>query len=83
MVGWQRYRENYLGMIRFIDDQIKVLLDGLIALGELYNSYLVFVSDHGDFARDYSFPRKGVSLPRFWSGPRIEAVKIITVRLCH
>ena len=70
-------------MIRLIDDQIKVLLDGLTALDELYNRYLVFVSDQGDFAGDYGLPRKGVSLPRFWSGPRIEAVKIITVRLCH
>lgn len=83
IADWRRYRANYLGMIRLIDDQIKVLLDGLTALDELYNRYLVFVSDQGDFAGDYGLPRKGVSLPRFWSGLGIEAVKMITERWCH
>ena len=77
---WRRYRANYLGLIRLIDDQIKVLLDGLAALGEMENTYVIFVSDHGDFAGDYGLPRKGVALPEIllrvpmiWTGPGIDA----------
>lgn len=76
---WRRYRANYLGMIRLIDDQIQVLLDGLGELGEMENTYVIFLSDHGDYAGDYGLPRKGVGLPEvlvrvpmIWTGPGVQ-----------
>ena len=60
---WRRYRANYCGMLRLIDDQIRRFVDGLAAR-DLLDSTLLFVcSDHGDYAGDYGLQRKGVGLP--------------------
>jgi hypothetical protein len=60
---WRRYRANYCGMIRLIDDQIRRFVDYLEEGGLLENTLLVFVSDHGDYAGDYGLQRKGVGMP--------------------
>ena len=58
---WRRYRANYLGMLRLIDDQIGRLLD---ALGDrLEDTLVISLSDHGDFFGDYGLQRKGAGLP--------------------
>jgi arylsulfatase A-like enzyme len=58
---WRRYRANYLGMLRLIDDQIGRLLDHL---GDrLDGTIVIFVSDHGDYLGDYGLQRKGAGLP--------------------
>lgn len=58
---WRRYRANYLGMLRLIDDQIGRLLDHL---GErVENTVFLFVSDHGDYFGDYGLQRKGAGMP--------------------
>ncbi|HEX7352680.1 sulfatase-like hydrolase/transferase [Brachybacterium sp.] len=58
---WRRYRANYLGMLRLIDDQVGRLLD---ALGDRAEETLFLVlSDHGDFLGDYGLQRKGAGMP--------------------
>jgi arylsulfatase A-like enzyme len=61
--GWRRYRANYCGMLRLLDDQIRRFVEHLAARGMLENTILVFTSDHGDYAGDYGLPRKGAGLP--------------------
>lgn len=58
-----RYRANYLGMLRLIDDQIHRFLEHLERAGQLDNTIIVFLSDHGDFVGEYGLMRKGPDLP--------------------
>jgi arylsulfatase A-like enzyme len=60
---WRRYRANYCGMLRLIDDQIRRLAGYLDASGLWGNTLLIFTADHGDYAGDYGLQRKGVELP--------------------
>ena len=59
----QRVRSNYHGMLRFIDDQFKRLIEGLDSRNLLENTIVIFISDHGDFAGEYGLIRKGPDLP--------------------
>ena len=75
---WRRYRANYCGMIRLIDDQIRRFVAYLDAQGLIDNTLFIFTSDHGDYAADYGLQRKGVGLPEclvrvplFFCGPGI------------
>jgi arylsulfatase A-like enzyme len=61
--GWRRYRANYCGMLRLIDDQVRRFVEHLEASGLLDDTLLVFCSDHGDYAGDYGLQRKGAGLP--------------------
>ncbi|TWD82962.1 arylsulfatase A-like enzyme [Kribbella amoyensis] len=86
--AWRRYRANYLGMLRLIDDQIARLLD---RLGDrLDDTLVVFVSDHGDYVGEYGLQRKGagmsdflmripfvISGPGVTAGPRDELVSMV------
>lgn len=58
---WRRYRANYMGMLRLIDDQIARLLEELSPVME--DTLFVFLSDHGDFVGDYGLQRKGAGMP--------------------
>lgn len=60
---WRRYRANYCGMLRLLDDQIHRFIDHLRTRSLLENTYIVFLADHGDYAGDYGLQRKGVGLP--------------------
>ena len=60
---WRRYRANYCGMLRLIDDELRRFVDHLAARGLLDNTIIVFTADHGDYAGDYGLQRKGVGLP--------------------
>jgi len=75
---WRRYRANYCGMLRLIDDQMRRLVE---ALGT-DNTIFFFVSDHGDYVGDYGLQRKGAGLPEalvripfFAVGPGIVAAE--------
>lgn len=77
---WRRYRANYCGMLRLIDDQIRRFVAHLEARGLLGDTLLIFTSDHGDYAGDYGLQRKGVGLPEclvrvplLFAGPGIAA----------
>ena len=86
---WRRYKSNYLGALRMIDDQIKRLKDHLEANGLTKRTLVVFTSDHGDYLMDYGLGRKGVGLyedlthtPQIWWGygvkPRSAALEAFT-----
>lgn len=75
---WRRYRANYCGMLRLLDDQIDRLLTGLRAQGR--DPVVVFLSDHGDYVGEYGMQRKGAGMPEVLmrvplqiSGPGISA----------
>jgi arylsulfatase A-like enzyme len=59
---WRRYRANYCGMLRLIDDQIRRLVEHARAAldGPLL---VVLLSDHGDYVGEYGMQRKGAGLP--------------------
>ncbi|CAA9236922.1 MAG: Choline-sulfatase [uncultured Chloroflexi bacterium] len=76
---WRRYRANYCGMMRLVDDQLRRFVSQLEARGLWENTILLFTADHGDYAGDYGLQRKGVGLPECLAripfiicGPRIE-----------
>jgi arylsulfatase A-like enzyme len=60
---WRRYRANYCGMLRLIDNQLRRFVEHLALRGLLENTILLFTADHGDYAGDYGLMRKGVGLP--------------------
>lgn len=60
---WRRYRSNYCGMLRLLDDQIRRFVEGLEARGLREDTLLVFLADHGDYAGDYGLQRKGAGMP--------------------
>ena len=59
---WRRYRANYCGALRMLDDQVRRLMTQLEAVLE-GETLVVFVSDHGDFVGEYGLQRKGVGMP--------------------
>lgn len=61
--AWRRYRANYCGMLRLIDDQLRRFVTHLEQIGAADDTLIVFVSDHGDYAGDYGLQRKGAGLP--------------------
>jgi len=74
-----RYRANYFGMLRLIDDQVQRFVEFLLHEGIWNNTLLVFVSDHGDFIGEYGLMRKGPEMPEllmriplFFVGPKIK-----------
>ncbi len=60
---WRRYRANYCGMLRLIDDQVRRFVEHLDERGLLQDTIIIFTSDHGDYAGDYGLQRKGVGMP--------------------
>ena len=54
-----RYRANYYGMLRLIDDQIARLIEFLESRKLREDTLIVYVSDHGDYVGDYGLMRKG------------------------
>ncbi len=70
-----RLRSLYYGMMRFIDDQVKRLVDFLKEEGLYENTVIIFTADHGDYAGQYGMMRKGAGVPEslcripmFWHG---------------
>jgi choline-sulfatase/uncharacterized sulfatase len=66
----------YYALITLIDEQIGRVLDHLEEQGELDNTIVAFVSDHGDFAGEHGFVRKNVGIseavhrvPMIWRFP--------------
>lgn len=59
---WRRYRANYCGMLRLIDDQLQRFVAHLSDVGRLEDTVFVFLADHGDYFADYGLQRKGAGL---------------------
>lgn len=80
---WRRYKSNYLGMLRLIDDQLARLLSFLDERKLTENTIVVYLADHGDYVMDYGLARKGVGLceslariPMVWAGPGIRPSRV-------
>lgn len=54
----RRIQSAYYGMISRADEQIGRILDALDSQGLREDTVVVFLSDHGDFAGQYSLPEK-------------------------
>lgn len=74
----------YFGMISAVDAQVGRILDTLEARGELDNTILVFVSDHGEWMGDHGLLLKGPMLydgllrvPCLIAGPGIDGGRVI------
>jgi len=72
---WRRYKSNYLGMLRLLDDQLARLVSHLESRSLMDSTIIVYLADHGDYLMDYGLARKGVGLfesliriPMVWSG---------------
>ena len=52
----------YFGMISAVDEQVGRILDTLEARGELDNTVIVFISDHGEWMGDHGLLLKGPML---------------------
>ncbi len=81
--NWKRYKSNYLGMLRLLDDQLARLVTFLDDHGMRENTVIIYLADHGDYLMDYGLGRKGVGLPEcltripmVWSGPGIKPSKV-------
>jgi arylsulfatase A-like enzyme len=80
--NWRRYKSNYLGMLRLIDDQLARLLQFLDEKHLTENTIVIYLADHGDYLMDYGLGRKGVGLPEcltripmVWAGAGIKPSK--------
>ena len=86
---WKRYRSNYMGMLRLVDDQVKRLVEHLEAKGIMENTLVVYTSDHGDALMNFGIGHKGLDLretvthtPQIWFGygvkPNTEVARAFT-----
>ena len=76
---WRRYRSNYFGALRMVDDQMKRLMDHLEQKGLTKNTLVVFTADHGDALMNYGIGHKGIGLyetlthtPQIWCGYEVK-----------
>lgn len=76
---WRRYKSNYLGMLRLLDDQLARLTRYMKQKGLLEKTIIVYLADHGDYMMDYGLGHKGVGMPEcliripmVWSGAGIQ-----------
>jgi arylsulfatase A-like enzyme len=76
-----RYRANYYGMLRLIDDQIARLDEHLARAGHGKDTLIIATSDHGDYVGTYGLMRKGAGtsdslmrVPFVASGAGVSAV---------
>jgi len=73
-----RTRQCYYGYVACVDDIFGQLLDELRSTGELDNTIIAYVSDHGTHLGDHGFFQKqsfweaSVRVPMFFSGPGIQ-----------
>jgi arylsulfatase A-like enzyme len=81
--NWRRYKSNYLGMLRLLDDQLARMVDHMEKKDLLRKTIIVYLADHGDYLMDFGLPRKGVGLyecltriPMVWSGYGIKPSQV-------
>jgi arylsulfatase A-like enzyme len=82
---WRRYKSNYLGMLRLLDDQVARLVNHMKQKDVFKNTVIVYLADHGDYLMDYGLGRKGVGLPEsltripmVWSGYGVKPSSVST-----
>ncbi len=75
----------YYGMITAVDHQVGRILDALEAKGELDNTIVVFIADHGEWLGDHGLLLKGpimydglLRVPCLMCGPEIPTGKVVS-----
>ncbi|MBI3973019.1 MAG: sulfatase-like hydrolase/transferase [Chloroflexi bacterium] len=58
----RRHLTHYYALVSIIDEQIGRVLDYLREEGELENTVIVYVADHGDFAGDHGLMQKNFGI---------------------
>ena len=80
-----RSRQCYYGMVAFLDHCLGKLIDVLRDSGELDNTIVAFVSDHGAHLGDHGFYQKqsyyeaSVRVPLFFCGPGVATGKVVSI----
>jgi arylsulfatase A-like enzyme len=79
----QYFRDLYDGQIRFVDESVRALLQGLKRLGRLDNTVFIITADHGEEFWEHGSAEHGHSLynellhvPLIIAGPPISARRI-------
>jgi arylsulfatase A-like enzyme len=57
-VNWREKRWYYLADVAHLDHQLRLVLEALERAGRLENTYLLFLSDHGEMLLDHGFSGK-------------------------
>ena len=55
---WRDVKRTYYAMCAKVDELFGLVVDALRESGQYDNTWVLFFSDHGDFAGDYSLPEK-------------------------
>ena len=58
----RRHLAHYFALISIIDEQVGRVLDHLRQAGDLDNTVVVYVADHGDFAGDHGLMQKNLGI---------------------
>lgn len=76
---WRRRRQYYLADVAHLDEQLGRVLDDLEAAGQLEETYIVFIADHGELLYDHGFTGKaqkhydaGIRIPLVVAGPGLD-----------
>ena len=81
---WRQVKAIYYGMVSLVDHSVGRILDAVDRAGMNDNTYIVFVSDHGDYLGDHGMYGKGlpydsaVRTPLLYRGPGIAAGQTIS-----
>jgi arylsulfatase A-like enzyme len=77
---WRRRRQFYFADIVHLDEQLGRVLNAVEDAGELKNTYVLFLSDHGEHLFDHGFTGKaqkhydgGIRVPLMIAGPELVA----------
>jgi len=77
---WRHRRKYYFGDIVHLDEQLGRLLGTLKKTDEMENTYVLFISDHGEHLYDHGFTGKaqkhydaGIRVPLMITGPNLES----------
>ncbi|MFB6219316.1 MAG: sulfatase [Halobacteriaceae archaeon] len=76
--GWRELRKHYYGKVSLLDYWVGEFLDTLDARGDLEDTVVVYLSDHGEMAGDHGLVAKktfydaSVRIPLIVSGPGFE-----------
>ena len=77
---WREYRRFYFADVAHLDAQLGKVIDALKQAGRWENTYLFFLSDHGELLLDHGFTGKGerhydasVRVPLIVAGPGVKA----------
>ena len=58
LADWKHARHCYFADISHLDHQLGLIIDALERAGRMDNTYLIFLSDHGDLLFDHGFCNK-------------------------